>query len=440
MRAAVESPESAGSDRTAVAGGAEPLRGQIEAQESRNWLLLAAHQILMRIGWVFKMESVIIPAFVDAVSGAGWVRGCVPLLNRFGQSVPPALAADWVRGRPLQKRVLSGAMFAMVLPVWGLGLVWWWAGGQARVGMTPVVLGLYALFSACVGVHQLAWGTTQGKLIRATRRGRLFTASTVLGVLPAMVLVWWWMRAWRARVDGGFALMFFSAGAFFFISSLVALLLVEPRDPPRGQHPGVAAYLRRAGGILRGDRDFARLCMVAALFGTVPILFPHYQALGRERLGLGGTRLVEWILAQYAALGAVSLVTGPLADRFGNRLALRLLVFTTAVTPFLAVGLAHVDPAWGRPWYLLVFAPLGLTPVTMKTLQNYTLELCTAGDHALYLSTMNLCLAVPFLGSPAVGYAVDLTSYEAVLLAGGGLILLAGVLTWRLAEPRHQRR
>ena len=71
-----------------------PTHPGIEPRERRNLLLLALHQIVFRIGWIFKTESVIMPAVLDQLSGAGWLRGCMPVLNRFGQSVPPVFLAD----------------------------------------------------------------------------------------------------------------------------------------------------------------------------------------------------------------------------------------------------------------------------------------------------------------------------------------------------------
>lgn len=43
--------------------------------EKRNIVSLVIHQILFRTAWIFKTESVIIPAFLDSISDAGWVRG-----------------------------------------------------------------------------------------------------------------------------------------------------------------------------------------------------------------------------------------------------------------------------------------------------------------------------------------------------------------------------
>ena len=66
----------------------------VAVHESRNLLVLAAHHIVLRVAWIFKTESVIMPAFLDAISGAGWLRGCLPVLNRFGQSVPPLMLSE----------------------------------------------------------------------------------------------------------------------------------------------------------------------------------------------------------------------------------------------------------------------------------------------------------------------------------------------------------
>ena len=61
------------------------------------------------------------------------------------------------------------------------------------------------------------------------------------------------------------------------------------------------------------------------------MLIPHYQALGRERLGLDGVNLMLWVVFQNVAAGIASVVMGPLADRFGNRFTLRIAIFGTII-------------------------------------------------------------------------------------------------------------
>jgi hypothetical protein len=68
-------------------------RREIEAHEPRNLIVLALQQILIRVGWIFKTESIVMPAFIDAIGGTAMMRGCLPMLNRLGHSVPPVLFA-----------------------------------------------------------------------------------------------------------------------------------------------------------------------------------------------------------------------------------------------------------------------------------------------------------------------------------------------------------
>src|SRR5690606_37028761 len=81
---------------------------EIAEHESKNLLVLAVHHIVLRLAWIFKTESVIVPAFVDTIAGAAWVRSCLPVLNRLGQSVPPMIYAESLRAMPRKKWALVG--------------------------------------------------------------------------------------------------------------------------------------------------------------------------------------------------------------------------------------------------------------------------------------------------------------------------------------------
>jgi hypothetical protein len=78
-----------------------------------------------------------------------------------------------------------------------------------------------------------------------------------------------------------------------------------------------------------------------------------------------------------------------------------------------------------------------MTPLVMKTMVGYTLEIAPSHEHPRYLSTLSLCLAVPFCFSPLVGWFVDAFGFEPVFAGGAVMIALAGLLTLRLVEPRH---
>jgi hypothetical protein len=428
-----------------------PGHQQIEAREPRNLLLLAAHQIVFRAGWIFKTESVIMPAFVDWVAGpgAGTLRGCLPVLNRLGQSVPPVFCAERLRAARRKKHALAGFTLLMSLPFAVLSLVWFAISGQRRRWVAALFLVLYSIFFVFNGLYQVSFGTVQGRLIRPTRRGRLLLVSTALGTIPAMLLAWWLLRDWLNLPDGGFGYIFGVTAACFLLSGLTILLLFEPADDAptrktrlRATLSDVWQALRRnladTGYVLRRDRNLRRLVLVAMLFGSGLMVFPHYEALALGPLRLPIEWLMVFVITQNAAVGTYSLLVGPLADAWGNCLTLRTLIFAAAVAPLSAVGLAQIGGQTGGRLFWLVFIPLGVTPLVLRILINYTLEICRPAEHPRYLSTVNLCLAVPFLLSPAVGALVDVVGYRAVFLSTAGLITLAGSLTFRLEEPRHR--
>lgn len=410
---------------------------QIEATEPRNLVVLVIYQVFLRVGWIFKTETVIMPSFLDMVGGAGWLRGCLPILSRFGQSVPPVIFSRRLRGMSHKSRALRGATIAMGAPFLLLSVAWWSAGGSPQPWMPILFLFCYATCFCCVGLANLSNGTVQGKLIQATRRGRLLSASALLGSVFSIVAALALMGGWLAEPGRGFVYIFGFTGTLFVLAGLWTLALKEPADEVVPPSDGVVRYLTDSWRIVRGDANFRRLAAVAMLFATALMLFPHYQALGRERLGLSGSSMMIWVVTQNASVGMAAFLAGFLADRCGNRLALRTLIFGTSLAPLLALVLASMGREAGRPWFWIIFIPLGLTPVTIKFLMNYTLEISEPTEHPRYLSAMGLCLATPFILSPLVGLLVDKTSFEVVFFCGTGMIVLCGLLTFRLVEPRH---
>lgn len=431
-----------------VVGAAEPPRrepwevsAEIEAREPRNLVALAAYDVVLRVGWIFKTESVIMPAFLDAVAGAGWLRGCLPVINRFGQSIPPALFAGRLRRMPLKKRALAIWTLAMAAAFLVLSAAWWNVRASPPAWMAAFFLVVYALFSCSHGLNYLAYSTLLGKLVRVHRRGRLMAAALPVGSVLAILFAWWLLGDWLALPTGGFFYIFGFTGICFVLSAGIALAIAEPGDGhwTAGGNPAEAPTraFAEAWQVLRTDANFRRLAIVAMLAATGNVLFPHYQALARERLHLTGSNLMVWVVVQNAAVGIFGLALGWVVDRRGERLALRLAVFGTVLAPLVALAVAEMSRSAGARWFWVVFVPLGMTPVSLKTMMGYTLEIAPRHEHPRYLSTLSLCLAVPFCLSPLAGWLVDVTSFEAVFLVGAVLIAAGGLMTFRLAEPRH---
>src|SRR5690606_40195167 len=138
------------------------------------------------LAWIFKTERVIIPAVVDAISGAGWVRGCLPVLNRIGQSFVPMLFAERLRDSRLKRRPLLVTSLLMAVPFYVLAILWWTIDNRQQFWMVALFLCLYVVFFAIAGLNQLSNGTVQGKLIRPDRRGRLLSLAGIVGSITAI--------------------------------------------------------------------------------------------------------------------------------------------------------------------------------------------------------------------------------------------------------------
>ena len=349
-------------------------------------------------------------------------------------SVPPLFAAARLEALPRKGPALAaltvgqGALF-LALAAAAPSLI---ASGWAA----PVFLLVYTVFYALTGLSVITQGTLMGKLVPATRRGRLLAVSTLGGALPACALAAWWLPGWLEA--GDWASIFAAVGGFFVLSSAAVYALREPADAP-APRPRAGA-VGEALALLRADRPFRRLVFTGALLTCTLLLFPHYQALARERLGLAGADLVGWVIVQTLSMGAGTLLGGPLADRFGNRLALRAMAFIAAAIPLAALGLTRLDPALGRALFPLLFAGVGLTPVGLRLMIHYTLELAPPDRHPTYLACAQVCWAAVLVLSPLAGWAIDAAGFDAVFLAVAATVFAGAVSTFWLQEPRGRQR
>jgi predicted MFS family arabinose efflux permease len=310
---------------------------------------------------------------------------------------------------------------------------------------------VYASFSSCNGFNQLVVAALQGKLIAPGNRGRAMLVSVSLGSVLAIGAALLWLGRWLGEANG-FPKIFAATATFFGLAALVPPFLDEPREPDvrpsghpleRSVSPGWLGVCRQAvdgwRNTLTADRNLVRLAVVAACFSAVLMLFPHYQAFARDRLGSRIGSLLTWVVVQNAATGAASLVVGPLSDRRGTRLLLIWLVALSSSTPLLVTALARLPQAFAVDWFWLVYVPLGLNPLSLRLFTNYALELApVAGEHPRYVSIVGAALAAPFVLSPLVGLAVERLGFEPVFVIGAVVIAVGAIVAVGLPEPRER--
>lgn len=418
--------------------------------ETANFIWLAVHQILLRVGWIFKTESIVMPAFLDFIGGGPVLRGCMPVIQRVGFSLPPLLYARRLKLMPRKKWSVAMTSLAMAGPFALLSLMWFtgvWQSGandgvpSANWWMPPLFLVIYAVFFCLTGMNQLGANSLQGKLVQAQRRGRLFMVAVVLGSPLAIAAAWWLLPGWLALPDGGFGWIFGIVAAMFVLAAISIMAADEEPDNFREQSTNPMQKLQAAWQAINSGRDARQISLLAGLVAVNFMLFPHYQAIGREQFGLGLGSMMTWVCIQNAATGVMSIIAGPLADRLGNRAALLFSTFGLTTAPLLVLVSLAVPRELATQWYWLVFAPIGFTPVTVRLLINYTLEISPTEDHPKFVSAIGMCLAIPVIvGSPLAGWLLGVIGSGPVFAGGFVCLLAAGVQTFRLSEPRHAKR
>jgi len=417
-------------------------------REPRNTFWIECYQIAVRVGWIFKTETIIMPAVLDAVVDSGFLRGLLPVLNRGGQSVPPLVVAGMLARRPRKKWALVATSLAMAGCFAVLAAAWRPLQSSRPDLLAVLFLVVYATFSSVIGINQLVFAALQGKLISPGHRGRAMVVSVTVGSVLAIAAALALLGPWLEQADG-FPKIFAATAIFFAIAAVAPVFLDEPADAPgpSAAAEGRSAWAAVGDGLatwratIAADRALVRLSLVAACFSAVLMMFPHYQAFARDRLGSGAGDLLTWVCTQNAATGLASLVAGPVSDRRGTRIVLVWLVALSALTPLVVTTLSLLPHATAVHWFWIVYVPLGLNPISLKLFTNYALELApSAAEHPRYVSIVGAALAAPFVLSPLVGVAVDQLGFRGVFLAGTVVILAGAAVAAGLPEPRHDGR
>jgi len=340
-----------------------------------------------------------------------------------------------VKNQPQKKRAFIATTASMTLCFLGLTSLWLIPGLAGHELAAVIYLTLYAAFFAAIGVNGLAYNTIQGKLIQPTRRGRLLMIADFVGASSAVICALTLLRQWLHDDHADWPAIFGFTTCLFAAASVMSWFLKELPDDHYEPARGVRHVFAAAWRTVVEDANFRRLAIVSALFSTTLVLFPHYQQIAAERLGLKTKWLIWWVVAQNAGTALFSLLTGPIADRAGNRRVLLIVTFLIAGGPLAALACIYF-PTIGKHLFPLVFTLIGLTPVAQKTFNNYTLEITEAKNHTRYLSTLSLSMALPIFASPLVGWLIKLAGFEIVYLGVVALLLTGWLLSFGLTEPR----
>jgi MFS family permease len=401
-----------------------------------NVAALTADFAFFSVGLTFYDPFVILPAYVQALTGSELVVGALSAVRVLMIALPQLWAASYLTARPRKKPLLVWSSIGGRLPVLllALGSLFW---AERAPGRVVGVLGLsVALFFVSEGLNGVSWPALVGKVVPEKIRGRFLGLGQLLssgGALAAGYVV---------RIILGDSGVFDARRwALLFGLSFVALMLsvaamLTIRETAEERPHAEVSVRRGAAAIvacLRRDRDLRRVVVTQILLGTAAATFPFFVVRAQQTVA-GSDQLLWLYLVMQSVGGATAAVfCGQLIDRAGSWAAIRAVVLAQvlALATVSAGGSASSAQVYLGGFLLLGF----VSSSTWWSFSAYLLGMGTAEERPLYLAASGILTAPVFLSSLATGALMEVLRPEVVFAAALALSVLGLGLAWGLRRP-----
>jgi MFS family permease len=395
-------------------------------------------------GVAFVSPAIVLPLFMERLTGSTVLVGVVAAMQMAGWYVPQLATASLVEHRPRKKPFILkvcavGRLPLLLLPVLLL------TAPHHRGLILAVFLGTQLLFFASDGVTGVPWKDICAKTIAPRMRGRFFGAMQLIGGVLAVgagAAVRQILGHPRLPYPRDYALLFAIEFALLMASLGLLALIREPLRPVREARRGLWELVRAAPALLRAKPQLARMVAVRWLADTGAIAVPFYAVYARVELGLPEATAGIFISAQMAGGIAAGAVWALLSDRWGSKRVIQGSAMCSLIVPLFA---------WLAPPLLAAHGPGALTygyAVTFFLLgaiingvwigyTNFVLESVGDKERASYVGLTNT------LGAPAVlfpilgGWVIGVTSYHVVFAVAAAAAAAALAGTAWLREPRQ---
>ena len=414
--------------------GAAAAEDEVERNLRFNFVTLLAHGLLGQTGFRLVQAPTFLPYFVSELAGNASAVGILRAVQSLGQFLSPVLSASIIEHRPHAKWM--GVLFGSVMRVQILfiALVALLVPSEYSLAMLWLVI---AVFGLALGMQGVVFQFVLSKAIPAERRGGLMGLRNAVasGSFIGVALVGGYLVDRYGFPDGyGYT---FLLGFLLTSAGLVGFALVrEPASHLPRERERFAKRLLQIPELLQAERHFRRFLLARLLGAGARGVMPLYTPFVALELGMTGTRLAMLSIFFIVAQGGSGLLWGPLADRRGFK-----AVFGGALVCWMAGSLLMVTAPTLELVYL-VFALVGAgVGGFMLASQNLVLEFGTQSDRPMRIATSNsLSELISVAGFLAAGFAADLVSFRAALLASVALQVLAVLQIRRVAEPRLRLR
>lgn len=417
------------------------------ALERRNFKGLTIDGALYFIALTFLDATILIPLFLQHVSGSPLLIGLATAIRHLCFILPQIFIAKWMHRIPrLSRFVFRTYLFCRFGFLLVIGMLI--CNSQSPWVLICFFIG-HTLFCLGEGLIQVPWMELFGSTIRPQNHGKLFGLMQTLGAmgsLAAGLLIQQVLShpdAFPYPLD--FLIVFSLAFLLLFLSSLSFLYV---KEGARRREMSTEGEKSRADpratlvSTLKQNRPFRRLVVLQMLIGLHQLAMPFYILYVQAMPGVEMSLIGQLVMAQIVGGLAGGLLFGTMSEKIGNRLTIRWTVLLNAFVPFLIL-IAGRQEAGGEREALVtgVFCLMGVVSGGWIGFTNYLLEISNDQTRGRLVAYLNMCTAPLSLLPVFSASLIQAISYEWMFGIVLILLLVALLLSWRLpiTTIRHRR-
>jgi len=410
-----------------------------------NFAVIVADASAFIAGMAFASPMIVLPLFVERLTGSTVLVGVVAAMQMAGWLLPQLLTASLVEHRPRKKPFMLKVCVVGRTPMILVPLVLLVSPEQPRM-ILAVFLAVHLLFYLTDGMTGVPWTDIGAKTIPPRMRGRFFGSMQLVGgglSVLAGLAVFRILNHPRLPYPKDYAALFAIEFALLMVSLAFLALIREPLRPVRAGRRDVLQLLRSAPALLRAKPQLVHMVIVAGLAQVGMIAVPFYAVFAKVQLGVPEAMAGIFVSSRMAGGIASSMVWAWLSDRRGSRrviqgtaacsLALPLFAW---LSPLLLQGYGGAVLAYG---YSLTFFLMGaIMNGAWIGYTNYLLETVGEEDRPSYLGLINT-MAGPLVALPVLGgWLVRVTSYHTVFAVAAISAAMSVTASGWLREPREK--
>jgi MFS family permease len=376
--------------------------------------------------------STVLPTLALALTKSEPYVGLITTLWSGMWLLPQLPAGRRLAGRVYNKPVLVRMAFISRVALLALPLALVLNANLALLALLlPIVL---IIFRGLDSVAAVAWFDVISKMFPPHVRGKIlgWTQSTAFAAqFLSSFVVAWALGTSGPAFPNNYALLTGLAAIFVLVSWCALTFFVEPRGDVV-HNPLAQLRLRdHVGHILKTDRSFRLNALARVLVGGIGLAASFYVVQATQVLKVPGTTIGLFLAANTIGGVTASLVLGPVSQKRGSPIVMRITMILAFIPPLLGLLLylfAQDNATLATIGTALIFVAMGATDGSfLLGFLQHILEIAPPGQRTAYTGLSNtiggLTVIAPFIG----GLLLRATSYP-VLFIVTMLAPLAGLL------------